>query len=121
MVERTRRHQLQDIVVISLMAVVSYADGWSDIVEYAKSKEPWLRALLGLPNGIPCDDTFRRVFCALDPQQFQACFLSWTRSLVGGTNGKLATIDGKAVRRSFAGEEGKGPLHLVSAWVAQNQ
>jgi hypothetical protein len=54
-----------------------------------------------LPNGIPCDDTFRRVFCALDPQEFQACFLSWTRSLVGGTNGKLVAIDGKAVRHSF--------------------
>jgi predicted transposase YbfD/YdcC len=120
-VERTRRHELMDIVIISLLAVVCYADGWSEIVDYAKTKESWLRTFLKLPNGIPCDDTFRRVFAALDPEQFQACFLSWTRSLVGGTNGKLVAIDGKTARHSFAGEEGKGPLHLVSAWVAQNQ
>jgi predicted transposase YbfD/YdcC len=76
---------------------------------------------LELPSGIPCADTFRRVFTALEPEQFQACFLSWVRSLVDSTDGKLIAIDGKTVRHSFAGEEGKGPLHVVSAWVAQNQ
>jgi predicted transposase YbfD/YdcC len=120
-VERTRRHELMDIVIVSILAVVCNADGWSEIVDYANTKEAWLRTFLKLPNGIPCDDTFRRVFAALDPAQFQACFLNWARSLVGGTNGKLVAIDGKTARHSFAGEEGKGPLHLVSAWVAQNQ
>lgn len=120
-VERTRRHKLMDIMVISVMAVISYADGWDDIVEYAKVREEWLRTFLELPYGIPCADTFRRVFTALDPEQFQACFLSWVRSLVETTDGKLIAIDGKTVRHSFAGQEGKGPLHVVSAWVAQNQ
>lgn len=120
-VERTRRHKLMDIVVVSVMAVISFADGWDDIVEYAKVREAWLRTFLELPNGLPCADTFRRVFTALDPEQFQACFLSWMRSLVDTTDGKLIAIDGKTVRHSFAGEEGKGPLHVVSAWVAQNQ
>lgn len=120
-VERTRRHKLMDIVVISVTAVISYADGWDDIVEYAKVREEWLRTFLELPHGIPCADTFRRVFTALDPEQFQACFLSWVRSLVETTEGKLIAIDGKTVRHSFASEEGKGPLPLVSAWVAHNQ
>jgi len=120
-VERTRRHKLMDIVVISVMAVICNADGWDEIVLYAKQREEWLRTFLELPRGIPCADTFRRVFTALDPDAFQACFLNWVRSLVGSTNGKLVAIDGKTVRHSFAGEEGKGPVHLVSAWVAQNQ
>jgi len=120
-VERTRRHELMDIVIVSILAVVCNADGWSEIVDYAQTQEAWLRTFLRLPNGIPCDDTFRRVFAALDPEQFQACFLNWARSLVGGTNGKLVAIEGKTARHSFAGEEGKGPLHLVSAWVAENR
>lgn len=120
-VERTRRHNLMDIVVMSVMAVICYADGWSDIHDFGKAREAWLREFLELPNGIPCDDTFRRVFAALDPEQFQACFLSWVRSLVGSTDGKLVAIDGKTVRHSFAREEGKGALHLVSAWVVENQ
>jgi predicted transposase YbfD/YdcC len=118
---RTRRHKLMDIVVISVMAVVSFADGWEDIVDFAKLREAWLRTFLELPNGIPCPDTFRRVFTALNPLEFQACFQAWVRALVDSTHGKLVAIDGKTVRHSFAREEGKGPLHVVSAWVAQNQ
>jgi predicted transposase YbfD/YdcC len=49
-VDRTRRHKLMDIVIISVMAVVSFADGWDDIVEYAKVRESWLRTFLELPN-----------------------------------------------------------------------
>jgi hypothetical protein len=78
-VKRTRRHELQDIVVISILAVTSNADGWSDIVEFAETKEAWLRTFLALHNWIPCDDTFRRVFAALDPEEFQACFVNWVK------------------------------------------
>jgi hypothetical protein len=54
-------------VVISVMAVIGFADGWSDIVQFAKDREQWLRTVLELPSGIPSDDTFRRVMSALDP------------------------------------------------------
>jgi hypothetical protein len=38
-VERTRRHQLVDIVIISVLAVVAGADGWSDIVQFAEDRQ----------------------------------------------------------------------------------
>jgi hypothetical protein len=38
-VERTRRHELMDIVIVSILAVVCNADGWSEIVDYANTKE----------------------------------------------------------------------------------
>jgi hypothetical protein len=91
-VERTRRHQLMDIVIISVLAVVAGADGWSDIVQFAEDRQDWFKRFLELPAGIPCDDTFRRVFAALDPVEFQACFLSWAKCLVGSTQGQLWAI-----------------------------
>jgi hypothetical protein len=72
-VERTRRHQLMDIVIISVLAVVAGADGWSDIVQFAEDRQDWFSTFRELPAGIPCDDTFHRVFAALDPVKFQAC------------------------------------------------
>jgi hypothetical protein len=120
-VQRTRRHELMEVVIISVMAVICYADGWDDIAEFAKARESWLRTFLELPHGIPCADTYRRVFTALDPGAFQGCFMNGVRSVIGTTEGKLVAIDGKTVRHSFAGEEGREPQHLVSAWVAQNQ
>ena len=95
-VERTRRQQLIDIVMISVLAVVAGADGWSDIVQFAEDRQDWFKTFLELPAGIPCDDTFRRVFAALDPVKFQAGFLSWAKCLVGSTEGQLVAISRKA-------------------------
>jgi len=122
--ERKREHLLLDVVVISILAVFCGADGWQDIEDWAKAWEPWLRKHLRLRRGIPCRDTYRRVFTALDPKAFNACFVSWTRSLLGGTEGKIMPIDGKTLRGSFKlrGKKGKkGAIHLVSAWVCENR
>ena len=57
-VERTKIHQLSDIIVIAICAVICGADNWVEIEEYGHAKGDWLEALLGLPNGIPSHDTF---------------------------------------------------------------
>ena len=78
-------HQLLDIVVIAICAAVCGADGWRDVELFGKTREKWLRELLELPNGIPSDDTFRRVFAALDAEHFQTCFMNWIEAVEGIT------------------------------------
>lgn len=58
-VERTKKHQLRDILVIAILAVIAGAQGWEDIENYGISKQQWLEEFLELPNGIPSDDTNR--------------------------------------------------------------
>ncbi len=53
---------LQDILVIAILAVIAGGEGWEDIENYGYAKQQWLEEFLELPNGIPSDDTFRRVF-----------------------------------------------------------
>jgi predicted transposase YbfD/YdcC len=120
-VERTRAHQLLDIVTIAILAVIAGAQGWDDIETYGKAREALLREFLDLPGGIPSDDTFRRVFIRLDPKAFGACFTAWMHELVGSTKGKLVAIDGKTLRRSFDRARGRSALHIVHAWVAANR
>ena len=50
--------------------MIACAESWQDIARYGRSKLPWLRQFLALPNGIPSHDTFRRVFMLIDPQAF---------------------------------------------------
>jgi predicted transposase YbfD/YdcC len=114
-------HKLLDIIAISILAVICGADGWDELASFGRCKETWLRTFLDLPAGIPSADTFRRVLSALDPEAFRQAFVTWMQTLVGNTKGKLVAIDGKAARRSFDRANEKSALHLVSAWVRDNQ
>ncbi len=118
-VERTRRHDLQELVIIAICGVLSGAESWVEIEAYGKAKVAWLRTFLALPGGIPSHDTFGRVFAALDAEAVEAAFTGWVRDLVGSVQGVVA-IDGKTIRGSHDRAQGKRPLHLVSAWAVAN-
>jgi predicted transposase YbfD/YdcC len=118
-IDRTRQHDLLDILVIAICAVICGAEGWVDIAAYGVAKEGWLKTFLRLPNGIPSHDTFRRVFCLLDPAAFVDCFQRWIDALSAGLGLKRIAIDGKTLRRSFDRAKGRTALHLVSAWATE--
>ena len=108
-VERTKFHQLRDIIVIAICAVICGADNWVEIEEWTGQT-----GLAGSAagHGIPSHDTFGRVFARLDAEKFEACFVKWVQHLL-----QLLAIDGKTVRRSHDRRQKKEPLHLVSAWA----
>src|SRR5512143_3014660 len=119
-IDRSRLHELLDIVTIAICAVVAGADSWEHIEQFARAKHDWLKTFLALPNGVPSHDTFARVFARLDPGEFQRCFLGWIGALQEATGRRVIAIDGKSLRRSFDRAKGKSALHLVHAWAAAN-
>lgn len=120
-VDRTRRHELMDMLVIALCGVICGADDWVSIELFGKSKEPWFRTFLRLPNGIPSHDTFGRLFAALDVEAFGRCFTSWVQSIAEVTKGEVVAIDGKTLRRTFDRVAERSPVHMVSAWASANR
>src|SRR5713101_3552509 len=119
-VERTREHLLEEILLIAIAAILSGANGWNEIEDYAHCKREWLQSFLTLPGGIPSHDTFNRVLRLLDPVQFQACFLSWMQAVAETTQGEVIAIDGKTLRRSFDKGTAKRAIPMVSAWATEN-
>ena len=123
-------HQLDEIIFMAICAVLCGADNWLEIAEYAESKIDWLSTFLTLPGGIPSHDTFRRVFCLLDPLAFQTCFSDWITALmnrhgltpipVDPPELRPIAIDGKTQRGSARRTVGQSPLHMVSAWAVEN-
>ena len=112
-------HQLTDILVIAVCAVIACAESWEDIALYGRSKQAWLETFLALPNGIPSHDTFRRVFMLIDPDAFEVCFTRWVQAWARGVARELVAVDGKTVRRSGSRRHDHGPLHGVSAWASE--
>ncbi len=118
-VNRTKKHLLKDILVIAILAVIAGAQGWEDIENYGCAKQQWLEEFLELPNGIPSDDTFRRVFERIDPIALSECLTKWVQQLIPSLEPKIVPIDGKCLRGSSDREQGIKALHLVTAWVAE--
>lgn len=118
--EHGRYHDLWDILGLTICAVVAGADSWVDVEEYGHCKRAWLKTFLALPHGIPAHDTLGRVFSLINPAAFQQCFQQWVSALVEATAGRVIAIDGKTLRRSCDRASGQGPLHLISAWAAEN-
>jgi predicted transposase YbfD/YdcC len=120
-IERSKRHKLIDILTIAILGVICGADSWVAMENFGQAKFKWLKRILELPNGIPSHDTFARVFARLNPQQLQQSFLEWVRSLVHLSGGQVIAIDGKTLRQSYDSADGKGAIHMVSAWASHNR
>src|SRR5918998_873861 len=119
--DRTKQHQLLDIIVIAVCAVICGADTWVEIEEFGNAKRAWFRTFLDLPNGIPSHDTFGRVFAALDPEQVQQCFLAWVQGAATLADTQIVALDGKTLRRSHDRGKGKAAIHMVSAWASAHR
>jgi predicted transposase YbfD/YdcC len=119
-IDRTKLHTLMNILVMALCAVIAGADNWEDVEEFGNTKLEWFLKFLELPNGIPSHDTFTRVFARLDPEQFQACFISWVRAVSELVNAQVIAIDGKVLRRSHDKGIGKAAIDMVSAYATAN-
>jgi predicted transposase YbfD/YdcC len=123
-VERTKLHQLIDIITISICAVICGADDWVEIEQFGNDKRAFFDKFLVLPNGIPSHDTFGRVFASINPEQFQECFLAWVQELVCASGGQLkgvVAIDGKTLCGSRDTACGKEAIQMVSAWARDNR
>lgn len=121
-VERHKRHQLLDIIILTICAVISGAEGWEAIERFGEAKIDWLRKWIELENGIPSHDCIARVMARLEPTKVTECFVAWTQSVTKLTDGEVIAIDGKTARGSFTDNSSKqklGAIHMVSAWANQ--
>jgi hypothetical protein len=64
-VERHKRHQLLDIIVLTLCAVISGAEGWEAIEQFGEEKQDWLKKWIPLENCVPSHDCIARVISRL--------------------------------------------------------
>ena len=114
---RNKLHNLQDILMIVLCAVLSGVEDWVGMADFAEEKEDWLRGFLELSNGIPSHDTLSDVLGRIDPVAFRAAFTAWATVALPGLADEQICVDGKAVRGSRYGAN--PAVHLVSAFAGR--
>lgn len=115
-IDRTKKHELIDILVIAICAVICGAKSWVEIEDFGEAKEEWFSIYLNLKNGIPSHDTFRRLFMILDPEKFLEIFINWVAAVTKNTDLKQICVDGKTLRRSFDKGRRSSAIHMLNAW-----
>lgn len=119
-IERSKLHPLLEILLVTVCGVAAGCDGWSDIELFGKQRLAFLRKFRPFENGVPSDDTLRRFFRSVNPEQFQLLFTQWIQQSLEpeeNTGSRTIAIDGKCLRGSHDGA--KRALHLVSAFASE--
>ena len=118
--DRKKRHNLQEIIITAVVAVICGCDNFVEIQEFAKERIPWFKRFLLLNNGIPSHDTYCRVFAILDPKEMELAFIAWMKSITALSKGEVVALDGKALRGSAVKGAKNKAIHIVSAWASEN-
>ena len=115
------KHELGDMLFMTLCAILCGANNLKEIVTYANSRKKWLSTILNLENGIPSYSCFWWLFSMLDPMEFQEGFSKWITHLVKSTAGQVYAIDGKALRGTAIKGKAHSFVHIVSLWACDEQ
>jgi predicted transposase YbfD/YdcC len=118
-----KRHELLDVLILTLSGFLCGAESWVDVADYARSKQEWFETFLDLPNGIPSHDTFDRIFRLLDPDQLMSALQHWLDDMAADIRGlkkEQIAIDGKTLRGSIDRVTGQTPWMMVSAWAVEH-
>ena len=116
-----KSHALIDIIVLTVCAVASGADGWETIEQFGKEKLEWLRKYVPLKSSVSSHDCIAYVLCRVSPPKFRECFMSWAQAVSKETGGVVIAIDGKTTKGSRDRKHNRSPLHMVSAWACHNR
>ena len=81
-VERNREHLLEEILLISIAAVLSGAESWNDIAEYGEDKLVWLKTFLTLRGTTEDEDPVHLVHAAHLHLPYRASLLQPAEALL---------------------------------------
>jgi predicted transposase YbfD/YdcC len=116
----TTLHSLEAILTMTILATIGGAQNWVEIEQWGQAHHQWLAEFLDLTHGIPSHDTCGRVFALLEPTKLQQACMAWMSALAKLAEEVIA-LDGKTIRRSLDRADGKGAIHVVSAWASINE
>lgn len=112
-------HKLSDILLLTICAVISGAEGWEDVEDFGNANLDFLKLYGDFDNGIPVHDTVARVVSNVNPQKFHQCFINWMQEC-HSVDGDVIAIDGKTLRGSYDKSRRRGAIHVISAYSSMN-
>ena len=109
------KHNLVDVIFLTLSAVLSGADGWKAIEEFGESQLDWLRQHRSFENGIPKRHCIASIIKSLDTEILLQTVFGWINQRRQSLGQSVIALDGKTMRGAWREDVSKA-LHVVSAF-----
>lgn len=113
-------YPLEEIILLTISAVICGCSTWTAIAEFGKLKLDWLRKFHSYENGTPSHDAISDLFAILDPIIFGKCFTNWVNSVAKNSESEVIAFDGKTIR-GVGSNSRKFPIHIVTAFCTTNR
>lgn len=114
-------HLLSDILLLGLCTYITGGSDYQEMRLFGLERACSLGDLVSLPNGIPSEDTFERVFKSIDPVELQSCLHTYGLDILSTLADKQIVIDGKKQRGVSPTTRGNKGLYLLNVWVSENR
>jgi predicted transposase YbfD/YdcC len=114
------KHSLEEILGISIAAMICGADNSNKIASFAKTREKWLRKYFPLTHGVPHRLTIWRTLRAVDPAVLEGVFNKIMQKAQRVSKGSVIALDGKKYFTEVGDDNITRMLYIVSAWNEAN-
>jgi predicted transposase YbfD/YdcC len=117
-IARLKLYPLEEILFLVINACICGSYDFEEIVDFGKTRLPYLRKYYPYVNGIPSHDTLNRVLSLLNPITFNQHFMAWVQDVIGDPEVDIISIDGKAQCGTAPKiKNSKKLIHQISAWA----
>jgi len=111
-------HNLQDVLILVMCAVLCGLDELSDIVEYGKEKSNFLEKHFDVKS-TPSESTLSRIMNMVSGEKIAECVVKIMQNLIG-IEGEIIAADGKTVCSTAKKGSWREKLHILTAYMTSN-
>jgi len=95
-----KEYELEDIVFLTMAALLSGATGWKAIEIFGRAQIDWLKRYRPFSSGIPTRHSIGRIIRGIEPQSFVNSFIQWVNQVRSVQGSQQLAFDGKVLTGS---------------------
>jgi len=111
-------HELSDILIIIMCAVLCGLDGLADLVVYAQNKAIFFKEKFGI-NKIPSKPTFSRILNMIDADEVSKVIIEIMKERADWL-GNIIAVDGKAICSTSEKDKPHSALQILTVYLTES-